>query len=82
MDTILWISGSIVAALVFVVLLPVIVVGTWWLVLNAVLQGVDGVCWLLDGAGKGQSCLRKRAVAVKPPVRPSGSVSKPVVHLP
>ena len=44
----MWILGGIVAGLGFVVLVPVLVVGTWSLVITVILGLADGTIWLLD----------------------------------
>ena len=74
MDTLLWVLGSIVAVLVFAGVLPVLVLGTWWLVLNGVLKGIDGVWWILDQAERAERLLHRSPIPVEASGRLHGHV--------
>lgn len=44
----MWIVVGIVAGLWFMLLAPVLVVGTWFVVITVILGLADGTLWLLD----------------------------------
>ena len=44
----MWIVVGIVAVLGFIVLVPVLVVGTWYVVITVIMRLADGAIWLLD----------------------------------
>src|SRR5881628_2509578 len=44
----MWIVIGIVAVLGFIVLVPVLVVGTWYVVITVIMGLADGAIWLLD----------------------------------
>ena len=48
MEFMMWIAVGIVGALGAVVVVPVLVVGAWFVVMTAVLGLADGTIWLLD----------------------------------
>ena len=52
MELMMWIVVGIVAGLGFIVLVPVLVVGTWFVVLTVILGLADGTIWLLDQGWK------------------------------
>ena len=52
MELVMWIIVGIVAALGGIVLVPVLVVGTWFVVMTVILGLADGTIWLLDQAWK------------------------------
>ena len=52
MELVMWILGGIVAGLGFVVLVPLLVVGTWFVVITVILGLADGTIWLLDRGWK------------------------------
>lgn len=52
MELMMWIVVGIVAGLGFIVLVPVLVVGTWFVVMTVILGLVDGTIWLLDQGWK------------------------------
>ena len=52
MELVMWIVVGIVAGLGFIVLVPVLVVGTWFVVLTVILGLADGTIWLLDQGWK------------------------------
>jgi hypothetical protein len=51
-ELMMWIVVGIVAGLGFIVLVPVLVVGTWFVVLTVILGLADGTIWLLDQGWK------------------------------
>ena len=57
MELVMWIVIGIVAGLGFVVLVPVLVVGTWYVVITVIMGLADGAIWLLD---EGWRTLRGR----------------------
>ena len=52
MELVMWIVVGIVAGLGCIVLAPVLVVGTWFVVLTVILGLADGTIWLLDQGWK------------------------------
>jgi hypothetical protein len=48
MELVMWIVVGIVAALGFIVLVPVLVVGGWYVVITVIMGLADGAIWLLD----------------------------------
>ena len=48
MELVMWIAVGILASLGFIVLMPVLVVGTWFVVITVILGLADGAFWLLD----------------------------------
>ena len=52
MELVMWIVVGIVADLGFIVLVPVLVVGTWFVVITVILGLADGTIWLLDQGWK------------------------------
>ena len=48
MELVMWIVIGIVAVLGFIVLVPVLVVGTWYVVIAVIMGLADGAIWLLD----------------------------------
>ena len=60
MELAIWILAGIVAGLGFVVLVPVLVVGTWSVVITVILGLADGTIWLLEG------CKKKREATPQP----------------
>ena len=52
MELMMWIVVGIVAALGGIVLVPVLVVGTWFVVITVILGLADGATWLLDQGWK------------------------------
>ena len=61
MELAMWILVGIVAGLGFVVLVPVLVVGTWFVVITVILGLADATIWLLDLGWK-----KKREAIPKP----------------
>lgn len=52
MELMMWIVVGIVAALGGIVLVPVLVVGSWFVVITVILGLADGATWLLDQGWK------------------------------
>ena len=52
MELVMWIVVGIVAGLAVMVLVPVLVVGTWFVVMTVILGLADGTLWLLDQGWK------------------------------
>jgi uncharacterized membrane protein len=50
----LWIVGGIIAVSVAILLVPVLVVGTWFVVMTVIMGIADGAygCWTEDGRGR------------------------------
>ena len=48
MELMMWIVIGIVAVLGFIVLVPVLVVGTWYVLITVIMGLADGAIWLLD----------------------------------
>jgi hypothetical protein len=44
----MWMAVGIAVVLGFIVLVPVLVVGTWFVVMTVILGLADGILWLLD----------------------------------
>ena len=69
MELVMWIVIGIVAVLGFIVLVPVLVVGTWYVVITVILGLADRAIGLLD---EGWRTIRGRksraAVQTKPPL--------------
>lgn len=70
MELVMWIVIGIVAVLGLIVLVPVLVVGTWYVVITVIMGLADGAIWLLD---EGWRTIRGRksraAVKLAPPLR-------------
>lgn len=52
MELMMWIVVGIVTGFGFIVLVPVLVVGTWFVVFTVILGFADGTIWLLDQGWK------------------------------
>jgi hypothetical protein len=48
MELVMWIVIGIVAVLGFILLVPVLVVGGWYVVITVIMGLADGAIWLLD----------------------------------
>ena len=48
MELMMWIVVGIVAVLGFIVLVPVLVVGSWFVIITVMMGLADGAIWLLD----------------------------------
>ena len=65
MELLMWIVVGIVAVLGFIVLVPVLVVGSWFVIITVILGLADGTIWLLD-----QGWARMRGGKRRPEVKP------------
>lgn len=52
MELVMWILVGLLASLGFIVLVPVLVLGTWFVVMTVILGLADGTTWLLDQGWK------------------------------
>ena len=52
MELVMWIGVGILASLGFILLMPVLVVGTWFVAMTVILGLADGAIWLLDQGWK------------------------------
>lgn len=52
MESMLWIVGGIIAGLVAILLVPVLVVGTWFVIMTVIMGITDGILWVLDQGWK------------------------------
>ncbi len=69
MELVMWIVIGIVAVLGFIVLVPVLVVGTWYVVITVIMGLADGAIWLLDEGWRTIRGRKSRAeVQTKPPL--------------
>ncbi len=59
MELVMWIVVGIVAVLAFIVFVPVLVVGTWFVVMTVMLGLADGSLWLLDQGWKNKRSGRR-----------------------
>jgi len=67
-ELVMWIVIGIVAVLGFIVLVPVLVVGTWYVVITVIMGLADGAIWLLDEGWRTIRGRKSRAEAqTKPP---------------
>lgn len=48
MELVMWIGVGIVVGLACVALIPVLVVGLWYVIITLLLGFSDGIIWLLD----------------------------------
>jgi hypothetical protein len=48
MELVMWVFVGIVMGFVGLALIPVLVVGTWWVVMTIILGLSDGIIWFLD----------------------------------
>ena len=48
MELVMWIVLGPLVMLAWIALIPLLVVGTWWVVMTAILGLSDGIIWLLD----------------------------------
>ena len=65
MELMMWIVMGIVAVLGFIVLVPVLVVGSWFVIITVILGLADGAIWLLD-----EWWTRMRGGKRRPEVKP------------
>ena len=67
MELMMWIVVGMVVGLGFIVLVPVLVVGTWFVVFTVILGFADGIIWLLDQGWKKNrkatpACISRRVL--------------------
>ena len=72
MELVMWIAMGLGAVVGFIVLVPVLVVGTWYVVITVIMGLADGAIWLLDG---GWRTLRGRKSRAAVQTKPSLGVS-------
>jgi fatty acid desaturase len=67
MELVMWLAIGIVAVWGFIVLVPVLVVGTWYVVITVIMRLADGAIWLLDEGWRTRRGRKRRAeVQTKP----------------
>ena len=82
MELLLWIVVGIIVALGVLVLAPLLIVGSWFIIISVILGVADGAIWLLDEG------WRKIRPAVKPAASlalldtPGGTQRVPVLAAP
>ena len=52
MQILMWIAAGMAVVLGFIVLVPVLVVGTWFVVMTVILGLADGILWVLNQGWK------------------------------
>lgn len=52
MELAMWIGVGLAAGLAGIALIPILVVGTWFVIMTSILGLADGVIWLLDQGWK------------------------------
>ena len=76
MELLMWIVVGIIAGLGALASIPLLVVGTWWVVINVILRLADGAIWLLD-----QGWMKTRSKGAPAPslgLRDATDVKQPV----
>jgi len=53
---VMWVIVGILTGAAAIVLIPILVVGTWYVVMTVILGLVDGIVWLLDQQWKRRTC--------------------------
>ena len=66
MELLIWIVVGIVAVVGFIALVPVLVVGSWFVIITVIMGLADGAIWLLD-----QGWARMRGSERRPEVKPA-----------
>ena len=56
MQLVMWVIVGILTGAAAIVLIPILVVGTWYVVMTVILGLVDGIVWLLDQQWKRRTC--------------------------
>jgi hypothetical protein len=74
-ELVTWIVLGILGVFGAIVLIPVLVVGTWFVVMTGILGLVDGIVWLLDQRWKHE----KRSLLVGHPGPIAAGSRKPVL---
>ena len=59
MQVLMWIAVGMAVVLGFIVLMPVLVVGTWFVVMTVILGLADGILWVLDQVVEEEQGWRK-----------------------
>jgi hypothetical protein len=78
----MWIAVGIIAGLVAIASIPLLVVGTWWVVINVLLRVVDGAIWLLDWGWRKIRATRKPAASLGLGDETGGKQPVPVLTAP
>ena len=73
MESMLWIVGGIIAVPMAILLVPVLVVGTWFVVMTVIMGIADGGLWVLDRGWKRQARKNRSAATRVWPVKVSGT---------
>lgn len=86
MELLMWIVGGGIAAVAIIVLVPLLVIGGWFVIITVVMGLADGVIALLDHSWKMIRDRQKRA-GLNPapslgPGQGSGGTSSPVLTAP
>ena len=75
MELIMWIVVGIVAVLGFIALVPVLVVGSWYVIITVIMGLADGAIWLLD-----EGWTRIRGGKRRPEVKLAPSLGRGDAH--
>lgn len=80
MELMIWIGIGIVTVVGFIVLVPLLVIGSWFVIVTVILGLVDGAVWLVDGWWKTvRGGKRRPGVSVArlsdSQIQPAGSLS-------
>ena len=68
MELLMWIVVGIVAVLGFIALVPVLVIGSWYVIITVIMGLADGAIWLLDeGWTRIRGGKRRSKVTPAPP---------------
>ena len=73
MESMLWIVGGIIAVPVAILLVPVLVVGTWFVVMTVIMGIADGGIWVLDRGWKRPARMSRSEATRVRPVKVSGT---------
>jgi uncharacterized membrane protein len=72
-ESMLWIVGGIIAVLVAILLVPVLVIGTWFVVMAVIMGIADGGLWVLDREWKRPTRKGRSEPTRVRPVKVSGT---------
>jgi len=72
-ESMLWIVGGIIAVSVAILLVPVLVVGTWFVVMTVIMGIADGGLWVLDRGWKRPARMSRSEATRVRPVKVSGT---------
>lgn len=64
MELMTWIGIGIVTVVGFIVLVPLLVIGSWFVIINTILGVVNGTAWLLDQMWRSVRGKRRPALNV------------------